>query len=469
MVVRALFKVKKVAIIGAGPCGLSAAKYLVAQKAFDEIVIFEQSAEVGGVWNYSKTPTSTLRVPQTDPFCPPDPPIFPADGAPAVFPSPMYDLLHTNIPSPLMRFSDLAFPPGLPIFPPREAVQDYLVEYSQDVRSLVRFSTRVKDVRLRRDGDIDQWDMDTEATDGSNAKSFTFDAVVVASGHYATTYTPDITNIRAFHSTHPGVITHAKLYRSPASYAGKRVVVVGNSASGVDIAKQVQRAGARVLLSVREPTAEDQLEHIGAEEVPDITEFLVAEKGVRLRDGRVEQHIDAIIFCTGYLFAFPFLESLEPPLVTNGRRVCGLYKDFLHIGHPTLAFPGLPIKVVPFPFSEGQAAIFARIWANALPLPSERDMREWEDRAVQERGPAFHVYPKDGDVEYLKEMHAWASKAAGGKEPPVWTEEQVWQRHTYKAAKLQFEKTGRVATSLSELGFDFEPKCVGGESAQELL
>ncbi|KAL8418321.1 hypothetical protein RB594_001796 [Gaeumannomyces avenae] len=469
MVVRALFKVKKVAIIGAGPCGLSAAKYLVAQKAFDEIVIFEQSTEVGGVWNYSKTPTSTLRVPQTDPFCPPDPPIFPADGAPALFPSPMYDLLHTNIPSPLMRFSDLAFPPGLPIFPPREAVQDYLVEYSQDVRSLVRFSTRVKDVRLRRDGDIDQWDMDTEATDGSNAKSFTFDAVVVASGHYATTYTPEIANIRAFHSTHPGVITHAKLYRSPASYAGKRVVVVGNSASGVDIAKQVQRAGARVLLSVREPTAEDQLEHIGAEEVPDITEFLVAEKGVRFRDGRVEQRIDAIIFCTGYLFAFPFLESLEPPLLTNGRRVYGLYKDFLHIDHPTLAFPGLPIKVVPFPFSEGQAAIFARIWANALPLPSERDMREWEDRAVQERGPAFHVYPKDGDVEYLKEMHAWASKAAGGKEPPIWTEEQVWQRHTHTAAKLQFEKTGRVAASLSELGFDFEPKCVGGESAQELL
>lgn len=92
------FDVKKIAIIGAGPCGLSAAKYLIAQQAFDSVVVFEQNPEVGGVWYYSREPTSSQHVPQVSPFCPPDAPVKgPASDAP-VFASPMYELLHTNIP-----------------------------------------------------------------------------------------------------------------------------------------------------------------------------------------------------------------------------------------------------------------------------------------------------------------------------------------------------------------------------------
>jgi len=36
------FNVKRVAIIGAGPSGLAVAKYLLAEKSFDKIDIFEQ-------------------------------------------------------------------------------------------------------------------------------------------------------------------------------------------------------------------------------------------------------------------------------------------------------------------------------------------------------------------------------------------------------------------------------------------
>jgi ribulose 1,5-bisphosphate synthetase/thiazole synthase len=36
------FNVKKVAIVGAGPSGLAVAKYLLAEKAFDMIDIYEQ-------------------------------------------------------------------------------------------------------------------------------------------------------------------------------------------------------------------------------------------------------------------------------------------------------------------------------------------------------------------------------------------------------------------------------------------
>ncbi|TLD21180.1 hypothetical protein PspLS_08834 [Pyricularia sp. CBS 133598] len=469
MVLRACFDVKRIAVIGAGPCGLAAAKYLVAQKAFAEVVVFEQAAEVGGVWNYSKNPSSTLHVPQTSPSCAPDPPVFPDKGGPAVFPSPMYDLLHTNIPRTIMGFKDLDFPESV-AFPHRDEVQAYLVKYSQDVRHLIKFSTIVRDVRLRQETGKEQWDVKTESSTGGKSQLETFDAVVVASGHYSTTYMPRIPNIEDFHKAHPAVITHSKTYRSPNIYSGKKVIVVGNSASGVDIAAQIQRVAGQVFLSVREPTASDSLAHIGAEETPPISEFLVKEKGVRFEDGRVEKGIDAVVFCTGYLFAFPFLESLDTPLLTDGRRVHGLYKDFLHIKHPTLVFPGLPIKVIPFPFSESQAAIYARLWANVLPLPSEKEMREWEKSAEEQRGPAFHVYPKKGDVEYLREMHAWAARAESGKEPPLWTDEQVWQREIYAQAKLEFEKTGRTAKTLAELGFHYKaPSGAVDEAAQDVL
>lgn len=92
------FDVKKIAIIGAGPCGLSAAKYLVAQQAFDSVVVFEQNPEVGGVWYYSRKPTSSQHVPQVSPFCPPDAPVKGPDSDAPVFASPMYELLNTNIP-----------------------------------------------------------------------------------------------------------------------------------------------------------------------------------------------------------------------------------------------------------------------------------------------------------------------------------------------------------------------------------
>ncbi len=454
------FHVKDVAIVGAGPCGLAAAKYLVAQGAFDSIVVYEQQPEVGGVWYYSDRPSPALHVPQVSPFLPPDPPIrSPAAGSAPVFPSPMYSVLHTNIPTPLMQFSDLAFPEGSLIFPTRETMQEYLVTYAQDVRHLIRFSTQVTDIRLRRQGDRDVWDLSAQPTASGGAEAVrTFDAVVVASGHYSTPYMPDIPNIRDFHRTHPGVITHAKLYRRPEVFTGKKVIVVGNSGSGVDVAWQISRVcGRPLLLSVRKPTAPEWLGLIaGCEEVPAIAEFLVESRGVRFQDGRVETDVDAVIFCTGYLFSFPFLQTLDPPLVTNGRRVYGLYKDLVHIAHPTLAFAGLPIKVVPFPLSESQAAVFSRVWANAVSLPSTDEMHRWEEEQEQKRGDAFHVYPKGADIAYINETHDWITRASSrGKEPPRWGDKLVWIRQNFLGAKITFERTGWTATSLEELGLHY--------------
>lgn len=455
------FDVKRIAIIGAGPCGLSAAKYLVAQDAFEQIVVYEKQPEVGGIWYYTDAPSPTLHVPQVSASCPPDPPVRP-DHGPPVFPTPMYGLLHTNIPHTLMQYSDFPFRNEPLIFPSREHVQDYLVAYAGDVRHLIRFSTQVAHVRLRREGGRERWDVDALSVHTGEKSTATYDAIVVASGHYATTYVPDIPGIRAFHRAHPEIIIHSKLYRHARAYTGKKVVVVGNAASGLDIATQIGRVSQKpVLLSVRTPSLPDALAFSGAEELPQIVEFLENERGVKFKDGRVEKDIDAVIFSTGYLFTFPFFRTLDLHFVTDGRRVRGLYKHLFSIDHPTLVFPGLPIKVIPFPMSESEAAFFSRVWACELHLPTQREMREWEDEESEkarreDRG--FHVFPKGGDGEYINSTYEMvASSGTPGKLPPKWNEERLWERSIYAEAKLKFEMEGRKAKSLGELGFHFTP------------
>ena len=119
------FDIKSIAIIGAGPGGLAAAKYLSAYPdIFSKIVIFEQQASVGGVWNYT-TSTTSCDIPQTTPWHPQSTLVKGSSekGEPPVFSNPMYQDLHTNIPHTLMGFSDKSFDSEGLLFPKREEVK----------------------------------------------------------------------------------------------------------------------------------------------------------------------------------------------------------------------------------------------------------------------------------------------------------------------------------------------------------
>lgn len=649
----ATFDVHKIAIIGAGPSGLAAAKYLVTERdgIFKQIDIFEQRTEVGGVWKhtpwYSPPPSTAysasgsavtrdsargdpragvslakgLEVPQTNALVDIDEPVFipaPSDlqgradddddddkdgegrttATGPFFPSPMYDDLNTNIPHTLMQFSDHPFPRGCEIYPTRQVVQEYLVDYARDVRHLIRFATQVVDVSLVA-GPLpssssassstagDKWQVTTRDLLDSNATAVSvYDAVVVASGHYATPYIPDVPGIREFHAAWPDVISHSKSYRAPDDRGydctltgARKVVVVGNSASGLDIASQIRRVRAAgtvapVIISVQTATSDDMRRFVeedrgsGAyDEAPPIARFLAEQKGVEFADGRVELGVDRVLFATGYLYTFPFLKSLTAatasalggdaghdgvlhdsssssamPLITDGSRVHNLAKHLLHVAHPTLAFPGLPIKVIPFPLAEAQAAVLARLWSNALPLPPRAVLEAWEREPAEEaaarvctssssssktkepdedeelaRGRrrkavrGYHVFPTGGDGRYINEMHEWVTtgrwptasfssssstvataatavaeggrqvdkesstsntngtarkaKPTTGKQPPYWDERMLWQRTIFAQARIAFEKTGRTAKTLEELGFVFEDRDKKGGAA----
>ena len=85
-----------------------------------------------------------------------------------------------------------------------------------------------------------------------------------------------------------------------------------------------------------------------------------------------------VIFCTGYDYAFPFLEgsNCDVSFVRGERRVGLLYQQLFHAVNPTLSFIGLPHSVVPFPLFEFQAEAVAKAaidnFESSLPSREER-------------------------------------------------------------------------------------------------
>jgi cation diffusion facilitator CzcD-associated flavoprotein CzcO len=197
----------------------------VAEKAFDKIVVFEQRGRAGGIWVYTPevNQDKSFSIPQTDPRGSVETPLWRTVTQP-IFVSPVYDRLETNIPRSLMRFSDLAFPDAVQLFPEHPHVLEYLEKYSEDVKSLVRFKTQVTNLSLLHGESStlkDQWSLSFVDLMTDIHETEMFDAVVVASGHFNLPYVPEIEGIREWNRQFPNSITHSKYFRRPDDYSGK--------------------------------------------------------------------------------------------------------------------------------------------------------------------------------------------------------------------------------------------------------
>lgn len=433
---------------------------------------------MGGVWNHAPgvlKKDKRISVPQLDPNEPVEGHVWHAsghkDGKPeATFLSPVYDTLETNLPKELMRFSDLPFAPDVPVLPPHGAVLKYVDDYAQDIKDLIQFETQVNDLRPSS-SDAQKWTLTRESLRAGTSETSTYDAVVVASGHYDAIYLPDIGGIRAWNQAYPGAISHSKFYDSPASFQDKKVLVVGNGASGIDIGAQIGTVSKGSLLRTERSESYIQIGSSPGEiRYPEVVEFLSPashDRAVRFADGRIESEIDSVVFCTGYLYSFPFLRSLDPPVITDGRRTANTYQHLFYTYNPTLAFPVMTQRIVPFPFSESQAAVVARVWSGRLTLPSQADRKAWEDNLIAERGTGafFHFLPFPQDAEAMDILHDWAANAekrpgltneGTGKLPPYWTKYERLLRENVMHIRKAFVAKGKdrsAIKSAAELGF----------------
>ncbi|KAF1848115.1 FAD/NAD(P)-binding domain-containing protein [Cucurbitaria berberidis CBS 394.84] len=479
-------RARTIAIVGAGPSGVIAAKYLQAEKAFDKIVLFEQRSRPGGIWNYTgdQRDENLFSIPQTNPHLGHQKPHWEpvSSGETSTnnthedpsFLSPMYEKLETNIPRGLMGFQDLDWPKESQLFPTHETVLKYIEDYGKDVQHLVQYETQVINVIPVDSSPTGAWKVTTQNVRSAESQESEFDAVIVANGHFIVPYVPDIPGMREWNEEYPNRIIHSKYFRRPEEYRDKQVIVVGNSASGADISNQIAQYCEKPLIWSTRSDSMFSKSHGGndkrRQELSPIARFLPASRGVQFEDGTIKHDIDAIVFATGYFYSLPFLEDVEPKLITDGTHVHNTYKHLFHAPRPTLSLLALNQRVIPFPLAEAQAAVLARVYAGRLSLPSVAEMSAWEKPVEQEISDPrnFHLLPFPKDAHYINEMSRWALSAekldvlendGQGKIPPIWGDWEFWCREQFPAIRMAFGKLGCYrfqVKEIGELGFDYE-------------
>lgn len=173
---------------------------------------------------------------------------------------------------------------------------------------------------------------------------------------------------------------HSHDYRHPDVFQGKRVVILGAASSGQDICLEVAKQADIVYLSHK---------RVLASKLPDNVKerrpiSLVSPDGTVHFDDGQQANVDAILFCTGYEFSFPFLSD-DCNITVCNNRVTPLYKHIFNTKYPTLSFIGLCLRICPFPQFSLQAQYIASVLSGKKQLPSESDMNADEEKDYQEK------------------------------------------------------------------------------------
>ena len=201
---------------------LTLLRYLLAEKLFSEIVVYEHRDSVGGTWNY--TPLSpTPRKPSVlngDVKEPQDQiALNVVTNTIRGLNTPMYDGLESNLPHMLMQFSDKTFSERTQLFPSRETVMKYLEDYAKDIKPMINFESEVKYVKPITVGSNFQWEILVQSSSTNRVEKF--DAVVVANGHCATPLLPDIEGLETWCRKSPDSLHHSVSYKNPESFRNK--------------------------------------------------------------------------------------------------------------------------------------------------------------------------------------------------------------------------------------------------------
>ncbi|MBO7936250.1 NAD(P)-binding domain-containing protein [Streptomyces antibioticus] len=426
----------RVCLIGAGLSGLAAAHALKSEGV--DFVCLDRAVDVGGLW----------RQPQAGER------------------GPGYLSLHLNTNKTLTGFADYPMPASYPVYPRHSQFASYLRSFAEwaGVLGHIELETTVESVRQGADG---VWTVVSRDAAGVR-RARVFDQVIVASGHNTE---PVLPAPAPGSDTFEGRILHALDYHDGSDFAGQRVVVVGLGASAVDIAADLSRYAEQTVLSVRRGlhilpkqlfgmpldnvaeaswwtamsleeqrrfieqallVARGRLGDYGLPE-PDHPVFASAvtisdEILSRIRHGGVvpkpaierldgdrvvftdgsSVRADAVVHCTGYRMAFPFLPAGCP---FGPQGSVELFKRVVAPDLPGLHFLGLVrphgsiTRLV-----EAQARWVARIVAGKAVLPPPEVMRKeistYLSGIAGQYGQAQSASIQVGVAPYLEELRA---------------------------------------------------------------
>jgi dimethylaniline monooxygenase (N-oxide forming) len=415
---------KRVCVIGAGLSGLAAVCGLT--RAGHEVRCFEAGSKIGGMWRYGND-----------------------NGLSAAYAS-----LTANVSRGRMQYPSFPAPDPMAEFPPHHELLAYLERYAE-ANDLLRHIVSGAWVEQARPAD-GGWQVSVRDT-----KPEQFDALVVASGHY---WDPEIPKLDG---RFDGPIVHVRDYRTPDTFAGRQVVVVGGGQSALDIAAEISSTARGTILSCRQghyliprhifgrpfdefdtstallvplPMVRLGLKALmrAARATPDpgnlppprhrlfesrwpvvvspSAQSALRERAFQCRPGlrRLEQNrvvfadgseapADIVILATGYRINFPFLDQ---HLGRGQGWQFPLYRRILSPHTEGLAFIGV---LEPGPglleIVERQSAWLGEVLAGRLPLP-DRD-RMW--RAIDSGGErrSRHQFGRTGRHTLLCNRHAY--------------------------------------------------------------
>ncbi|XP_060582515.1 trimethylamine monooxygenase-like [Ruditapes philippinarum] len=280
---------KRVCVIGAGPCGMTALWNFAKLESDNQVdvVCYEKQKTWGGLWTYSwRTGT---------------------DGYGEPCHSGMYRHLWSNGPKECLEFPDYTFEKhfgkAIPSFPPRPVLRDYLEgrwTNNVNLKPYIRFSTVVRHVEYNERDKKFTVDITNLETDTSLKESF--DYVIVATGIFNVPNIPDFPGLDTFE----GRILHSHDFRDAKEFKDQRLLVVGSSYSAEDLALQCMKYGAKSAICTWRTKPMGFKWPKGIEERPLVQKF--DGNIAHFKDGSSAE-IDAVLLCTGYKYSFPFMED----------------------------------------------------------------------------------------------------------------------------------------------------------------
>ncbi|KAL2865878.1 uncharacterized protein BJX67DRAFT_157698 [Aspergillus lucknowensis] len=435
--------VKRVAVVGTGPAGAIAVDALMQERAFDVVRVFERQERAGGNWvsreNEQAVPLDIDRLSTRTadkPIGIPDdlPRYTPALTAHRYADSHIYPGLHTNVDASVMEYSQEQIPvvrsdwsvglhgPDTP-FRHHRVIRQYIEDLlnRNGYQDLVEYNTTVE--LAVKDPETDTWVLTLRRAGQAGKLDYwwteTFDALVVASGHYNVPYVPPIPGLKEFAERYPGSVEHAKQYRGPKKYQGKRVITIGASVSAADTAVSlIDSAKPPIYAVVRGKYniyfGDEAFKHPQIERRAPIS-HIESEDGARtvhFEDGTSIPDVDHLIFGTGFTWTLPFL----PDIPIRNNRVPDLYLHIFHQRDPSLVFLGAVGAGLTFKVFEWQAVAAARVLAGKARLPPLAEQRRWESDRIAAKGDAagfLMIYP---DFEtYFEQLRDLAGDPAEGE------------------------------------------------------
>jgi hypothetical protein len=248
-----------------------------------------------------------------------------------------------------------------------------------------------------------------------------------------------VKGLEAYIEKFPGRVVHSKYYRTPRVYLSKKIIVIGNSASGHDITNELVKYAELPVYQSRKSSSRWDGDHppSGIKWKPIIKEYKLDGR-IIFEDDAYLENVETIIYCTGYNASFPFWNAKangRPLWDYDSRKLIKGYWHTFFQDFQTLAIVGLP-RVLTFRGLEYQAIALARLFSqrNSFPLPLLEEQKRWERERLEESrrtGKKFHdiVWEAGETIEWL----GFLFKIAGlgtltgeGRLPPVLGKELIW-------------------------------------------